>query len=96
MKKQHINCLIRLMELDPSVYSELIDFLINERLLKKDELIETNITASRAVFLIGIFRELIKQDKVMLIDFSWTLLPVEHIALLIVANDVQKEFTYPR
>ena len=94
MSNKKISCVLRFMEKSESFYSEMSEFLIDERLIKREELIGINRPIDRAKFLVNTLNTLLKDEKVMLVDWEWNILPVERIKLLVVTDCLQKEFTY--
>jgi len=94
MGNRKINCILRFMEKSDSIYSELMTFLVEERLMKIEEQVDIDRPAERAKFIVNKLDKLLKEEKIMLVDWEWNILPVERIRLLIVTDSMQKDFTY--
>ena len=94
MNNRKISCILRFMEKSESFYSEILEFLIEERLMKKEERVGLDRPTERAKFLVDRLEFLLREEKVMLVDWEWNILPVERIRLLIVTDSLQKDFTY--
>lgn len=92
--KKKINCILRFMEKSESFYLDITDFLIEERLMKREELVNIDRPTEKAKFLVSKLENLLKTEIVMLVDWEWHILPIERIKLLIVTDSLQKEFTY--
>ncbi len=82
------------MEKSESFYLDITDFLIEERLMKREELVNIDRPTEKAKFLVSKLENLLKTEIVMLVDWEWHILPIERIKLLIVTDSLQKEFTY--
>lgn len=89
--KREIECLKRLQELSP-VYDELKAFLVQELLLSQEELRVINIGPDQAKLLQVKLQNLREDRKVQLLEYEWTLLPVERIKLLLVTDRGMREF----
>ena len=96
MKKvnKQIECVLRFMKKSESFYHDITEFLIDERLMKKEELIDVDRPVERARFLVNKLQTLLKTEAVMLVDWEWTILPVERLKILIVTDTQQKEFAF--
>ena len=89
--KREIECLKRLQELSP-VYEELIQFLTQELLLSKEELQVIKNSPERAKQFQTKLATLASERKLQLLEFEWTLLPVERIRITMVTDHGFKEF----
>jgi hypothetical protein len=89
--KREIECLRRLQELSP-VYSELITFLLDEFLLTKEELKLLKNSPEQGKLLHAKLVSLSEERKLQLLEFEWTILPVERIKIVIVHDRGFKEF----
>jgi len=95
MKKRQIEFLNRIFEL-LKCRSELLLFLKEERLITADTI--HNITSQHhtlhAESVAALLAELAKQDKLQLLYYEWTILPIEHMKLTLITNHSKKEFEF--
>lgn len=89
-----IEMILRFMQKNESFWYEITTFLIDERLLKQDQLINVDRPNDRAKFLVEALEQLLKDEVVMLVDWEWNILPVERLKLLIICETMQQEFTF--
>jgi len=89
--KREIECLKRLQEISP-IYEELVQFLIQELLLDKEEYKNIKTTSEQARVLQAKLFALCEQRKLQLLEYEWHILPVEHIRLTMVSTNGFKEF----
>lgn len=94
MSNRQIECALRFMQLSESFYIDITSFLIDERLMKKEELIDVDRPMERAKFIVAKLQSLLTDEIIMLADWTWIILPVERIKILIVTDTQQKEFTW--
>jgi len=94
MANKKIECVLRFMRKNESFYDELTTFLIDERLLKREELVKLDRPMERAKFIVSKLQSLLDTEAVDLVDWEWTILPVERLRLIIVTETQQKDFTY--
>jgi len=94
MGKRHYNCLARFMQKDEMFFDNIREFLIDERLIKKEELTNVDRPEERVKYLLNTLNRIQKDELVMLVDWEWMLLPVERLKITIVTDNLQKEFTY--
>lgn len=89
--KREIECLKRLQELSP-VYDELIAFFLQENLLSKEELKVIKSSPDQGKLLQAKLAALSADHKVQLLEYEWTLLPIERIRVNLVTDRGHKEF----
>lgn len=89
--KREIECLKRLQELSP-VYEELIAFFVQEYLLDKEELKKIRSSPDQGKLLQAKMASLSEERKVQLLEYEWSILPVERIKISIVTDRGFKEF----
>ena len=89
--KREVECLRRLQELSP-VFEELKAFLGQEYLLSKEELRIIGVALDQARLLQVKLASLSDERKIQLLEYEWTLLPVERIRLTLVTATGFKEF----
>lgn len=89
--KREVECLKRLQQLSP-VYEELIQFLLQEYLLSKEELKVIKNSPDQGKLLQAKLASLSEERKLQLLEFEWSLLPTERIKVNIVTDRGFKEF----
>lgn len=89
--KREIECLKRLQELSP-VYEELIAFFLQENLLSKEELKVIKTSPDQGKLLQAKLAALSDERKLQLLEYEWSLLPVERIKVNVVTDRGFKEF----
>lgn len=94
MGKKEYNCILRFMEKDEMFFYNVTTFLREERLISKDELVNLSRANEKAKYLLATLDKIQKDELVMLVDWEWTLLPVERMKLTIITDNSQKEFAY--
>jgi hypothetical protein len=87
-----IACLRSLIKYGQSK-TEMIDYLISEQILTIDEARSLGVEDFSTIFFLKLSKAL-DSGKIMLFDFSWVLLPKEHISVTIISNSGTKEFSY--
>lgn len=90
-RKREVECLKRLQQLSP-VYQELIAFFVQEKLISSEELKVLKETPEQERMLQAKLAALSAEDKIQLLEYEWTILPVERIKLNIVTTSGHKEF----
>lgn len=87
-----IECIKRLISTGNHI--ALIEWLIESKLVPgvKFEEIKSNQTMAELIVLT--LSELLRADKLMLLDYEWTILPREFIRITIVTEKEKQEFTY--
>lgn len=75
------------------MYDELVSFLLQEYLLSKEELKLIKGSPDQGKFLYTKLISLSEERKLQLIEFEWSILPVERIRINIVTDRGFKEFT---
>ena len=91
--KKEIECLTRLQSLTAS-FSEILFFLVEEKLLTQEQAKSIELSSDRAKAMQLCLSDLNKKDKFQLLEYEWTILPVERIKLHIITDRNSKEFTY--
>jgi hypothetical protein len=90
--KREIECLQRLQELTP-VYEELLQFFTQQLLITNEELKVIRDSPEQAKLLQRKLATLSKERKLQLMEYEWTILPVERIKLTMVADNGHREIT---
>lgn len=89
--KREIECLRRLQELSP-MFEELCSFLLQEYLLSKEEYKVIRSSPEQARMLQAKLAFLSEERKIQLLEYEWTLLPVERIRITLITDTGHKEF----
>lgn len=89
--KRETECLKRLQELTP-FFEELTQFLAQEYLLSKEELKAFKSSPEQVRLLHTKLVSLSEERKIQLLEYEWTLLPVERIRLTLVTSSGHREF----
>lgn len=74
------------------MYEELIAFFVQEYLLDKEELKKIRSSPDQGKLLQAKMAQLSEERKVQLLEYEWTILPVERIKISIVTDRGFKEF----
>ena len=92
-KRGEIECLERLQELT-HLFSEILSFLVEENILTKEG-VDAHIKAGlHAKSMQQLLANLKATNKIQLLEYTWTILPIERITLLIVTDRNQRTFDY--
>lgn len=90
-----IECLNRLFKL-LACRQEILEFLAEEKVIPQvavqDILHSTHQT--HAAQMATIMDVAVKEGQLQLVDYEWTILPVERVSLTIVSNNTKKEFKH--
>ena len=89
--KNEVECLKRLQVLSP-VYDELIQFLVQDFLLSKEELKVIKNSPEQGKLLHAKLLALSEERKLQLLEFEWSILPVERIKVNVVTDRGFREF----
>ena len=75
---------------------DILEFLVEEKVLPQvavqDILHQQHTT--HAAQIATLLDNAVKEDQLQLVDYEWTILPVERLCLTIVSNNTKKEFKY--
>ncbi len=93
--KKKIDFLNRLFDLIKCKIT-LLEYLRDEKLITDDTMqhLMSEHSSMHAQRLLAILDRLKGEDKLQLVDYEWTLLPHEHLKLIIVSNNNKREFEY--
>lgn len=86
-------CIERLLEKN-HLWVDISDWLIDNNFTNKLEVKELTRTIERAQFIYDILKENEANNKIILLDFEWILLPKEYIKIICTTQTEEKEFTY--
>jgi hypothetical protein len=91
---RQIECLARIETVGIGVLDLIMEFLMAENLMNKEErrvmLAGSAVPKSLHTFLAN----LSKEGKLQLLEYEWNLLPIERIKITVVTDRNSKEFTY--
>lgn len=77
-----------------SCIDDLVAFLIAEKLLSEFQYSCLKQEADKPKFIYTLLEELKKADRLLLLDYEWSLLPIERLKLTIITERTTREFTY--
>ena len=89
-KVEFINRLLRLSH----CYEELVQFLIDERMISDFEMSSLKDEADKPRLIYEYLEKLKKEEKRLLLDYEWTILPIERLKLTVVTARDSREFSY--
>lgn len=92
-KTKEIECLVRLDALNGAI-TEIMEFLISERLLDKDATEKIRRSPLPEKELQISLNELKLKEKIQLLEYTWHVLPRENITITIVTDISKREFAY--
>jgi len=91
--KREIDCWQRLQDKSGSI-DEIISFLVEEKLMDLDMSKKIKQSSDEAKEIHAFLKDLSRADKIQLLDYEWSILPVEIIKINLVTNRNNKQFTY--
>jgi hypothetical protein len=73
---------------------DLLDWMVESKLIDKSAIVDckSNLTTAELAYLA--LNKAAQNDKVMLLDYEWAILPREYIKITVVTDREKKEFTY--
>ena len=92
-ERQEIECLTRLNSLSGSV-EDILEFLLSEALITKDDVRAVKLSPEMPKVVHRLLTSLSATGKVQLMEYEWSILPVERIKVLFVTDRNSREFTY--
>ena len=92
MKKKELECINKLIHED--LYLDFKEYIIENKLAKEEDFSALHRDTERARFICSILDQAAKEDKLILLDYEWTLLPLEIIKVTCVTETEKREFTY--
>lgn len=88
-----IECIKRLFKKNNS-YGEITEWLMSVKLTTQYEVDSKTRDQERAEFILEILQQAEKDEFFMLLDFEWTVLPIEQIKITCVTEREEVHFTY--
>lgn len=92
-KRKEIECLARLHALSGAL-DDVLEFLVSEKLIAPEAVKEAKLSPETPKVVHQMLADLSTTEKVQLLEYEWTILPVERIKILFVTDRNSKEFTY--
>ena len=91
--KREIECLNRLQEMTGQL-EDILSFLKQESLVDDNQIKSVKLSADHAKEIRGILQDLKMRQKLQLLQYEWSVLPVENICITVITDRNQKEFIY--
>jgi hypothetical protein len=88
-----VEFLRRLFTLSPCV-DDMIHFLKDQKLVNDFQVTALTNDSDKAKYIYNLLETLKKEDKLLLLDYEWSVLPVERLKLTIVTERTSREWTY--
>lgn len=92
MNNRRIDCILRLLKKEES-YGEIATWLVEQKIVSLEDAKEPTREQERAEFIYHALKNGESKEKIILLDFSWTILPLEQIKIICVTDRETKEFT---
>lgn len=91
--RREIECIARLQQLGGNV-DDILEFLLGENLILKEDarVLRLNPEVAKAMQLM--LHGLSTSGKLQLLEYEWTILPVERIKIHIITDRASREFVY--
>jgi hypothetical protein len=74
--------------------TDILDFLLASKVVTQDEVKSLRLESDIPLALHIMLERLKSQDKLMLLDYEWKILPKEYVKLTLITEYAQKEFVY--
>ena len=88
-----VACLQRLFDLIDCC-DDVVNFLLEEKIIDKEQLKDLKIEYNKAEFLYKIIKKALDDDKLLLADFTWQVLPDERIMITFVTERQRRVFSH--
>lgn len=92
MGKQ-VQCILRLLDKNNS-YTEICEWLLSHKLVTEVDVKSKVRLQEKAEYIHEVLKKAEKDEFFILLDFEWTVLPLELIRITCVTEQEKKEFTY--
>lgn len=92
MLNRKIECLLKLISSEES-YIDIVSWLIENKITTLQEAKIPTRNLEKAEFLYNSFKKGIEIEKIQLLDYEWSILPLEQIKITCITDREQKEFT---
>lgn len=90
---KRIECIKRLLFLAHS-YEDMCEWFVEQKFLEASFLEALTRDQERAEVILEELLKLERDNKLILLDFFWTVLPLEQIKIIVVTHKEMKEFTF--
>ena len=91
--KREVECLNRLQELTGQL-EDILSFLKQENLVDDNQIKSVKLSADHPKEIRGILQDLKVRQKLQLLQYEWSVLPVENITITVITDRNQKEFIF--
>lgn len=91
--KREVECLNRLQDMTGQL-EDILGFLKQENLVDDNQLRSVKLSADHPKEVRNILQELKSKQKIQLLQYTWSVLPVENISIMIITDRNQKEFIF--
>lgn len=91
MNNRRIDCISRLLKIN-DVYSDICMWLIEQKIITRTEAEGPTRDQEKAEFLYFSFKKGVDIEKLILLDYEWTILPLEQIKITCITDRETKEF----
>lgn len=92
-RRRQIECLARYAELT-SHFDDILEFLFSEKLVSRDLIRATKQNPDLPKEIEALLNSLQQDSKLQLLEYEWSLLPVERIKITLITDNLSKEFTF--
>lgn len=92
MKTKQLECIFRLIQL--GALEEIKEYLIESNLVKEEDFFNLSRDTEIASFIYDTLQLAVSSKHLQLLDFEWSLLPLELIRVTCVTDTEKKEFTH--
>ena len=92
-QKKQIECIARLQTLRGGA-DEILDFLFEESFLNSAQIKALRASSESHKEINSILCSLSKEGKFQLLEYEWSMLPIERIKITIVTDKIHKEFVF--
>lgn len=91
--KREVECLNRLQELTGQL-EDILSFLKQENLVDDNQIKSVKLSADHPKEIRSILQDLKVRQKLQLLQYEWSILPVENITITVITDRNQKEFIF--
>ena len=91
--KREIECLNRLQEMTGQL-EDILSFLKQENLVDDNQIKSVKLSADHSKEIRAILQDLKIKQKLQLLQYEWSVLPVENICITVITDRNQKEFIF--
>jgi hypothetical protein len=92
-RPKQIECLERLDALNGTI-QDILGFLREEKVITTDQVNQVRSSPMKGKELQLILSDLVKSEKLQLLEYEWVVLPFERITVTVVTDNSKREFTY--